>query len=70
MIEDIIKEYNEVRQRESELSFMLSKHFNPIINKLFRKKDKDGLEQLLLEIPDSLVKMALYESLRKLKNNS
>jgi hypothetical protein len=68
MIQDIIKEYEQVRQRESELSFQLSEHYQPIINRLSKKKDRSGLEKLLDEIPDSIVKMGVYQALRELKN--
>lgn len=68
MIQCIIKEYEQVRQRESELSFQLSEHYQPIINKLFKKKDRIGLEKLLDEIPESLAKMGVYQALRELKN--
>jgi hypothetical protein len=68
MIQDIIKEYEQVRQRESELSFQISEHYQPIINRLSKKKDRNGLEKLLDEIPDSLTKMGVYQALRELKN--
>lgn len=68
MIQGIIKEYEQVRQRESELSFQLSEHYEPIINRLSKEKDIRGLEKLLNEIPDSLAKMGVYQALRELKN--
>lgn len=68
-IKDVIEEYTQVRQRESELSFQLTKHYQPIINKLLKNKDQKGLESLLDEIPDSLAKMGVYQALRELKNN-
>jgi len=68
MIQDVIKEYKQIKQRESELSFQLSEHYEPIINIMFKTKDIEGLEKLLDEIPDSLAKMGVYQALRELKN--
>ena len=66
-IDKIISEYEENRTRWSELSFQLGEHYNPIIEKLKKNKDRVGLENLLDEIPDSLTKMGVYQSLRELK---
>ncbi len=69
-IENIIKEFKEVKQRESELSYQIGEHYYPIINKLLEDKDKIGLEKLLNEIPECIVKLGVYQALRELKNNS
>lgn len=67
-IQAIIKEYKQVSERQSELSFKLSEHYEPIINKLLNNNDKDGLIKLLSEIPESLVKMEVYRALRELNS--
>lgn len=67
-IQAIIKEYKQVSERQSELSFQLSEHYEPIINKLLNDNDKDGLKKLLNEIPESLVKIEVYRALRELNS--
>ena len=67
MIQDLIKEYEKLQQRESELLFQLGEHYLPIIKKLFENKDRNGLIKLLDEIPDNLNSAAVYEALRELE---
>lgn len=67
-IQEVIDEYNKVRKRESELQFQLQEYYAPIVDKLFEEKNKTGLMSLLDEIPDSLAKMMVYQSLRELED--
>lgn len=68
MIDKIIEEYKQVTQRESELSYQIGEHYDPIINKLSKAKDIDGLERLLNDLPDCMTKLGIYQALREIRN--
>jgi len=63
-IETVIKKFEEVGLQQNKLSFKISEHFQPIINKAVDDKDRDKLESLLDVLPDCIAKFAVYYGLR------
>jgi hypothetical protein len=63
-IETVIKKYEEVSEQQNKLSFKISEHFQPIINKAVEDKDTDKLESLLNVLPECIAKFAVYHGLR------
>ena len=66
-IKSIIAKREVVNNELEKLDGKIYKHYQPIIVKLFEAKDREGLEALLNEVPETFVKMSIYESLRDLK---
>jgi hypothetical protein len=66
-IKILIKKFEANQRQWSRLSAQLSAHFDPIVEKLVKKKDIKGLEALLNEIPDSLAKMHVYQVIHEVK---
>jgi hypothetical protein len=63
-IQKTIDDLNAANQLVSELSHTLTKHFQPIINKAVKAKDRDKLESLLDVLPECMTKFAVYHGLR------
>ena len=70
MIEDIVKEFEQVRKREEELNDLIAEHYHPIITDLYDKKDKEGLEKLLNTMPECGSKLRVYQTLSLLEADS
>jgi hypothetical protein len=63
-IQKTIDDLNAANQLVSELSYTLTKHFTPIIEKAVKDKDTDKLESLLDVLPECMTKFAVYHGLR------
>lgn len=67
-IEKVIKEFEKTLKRQSKLSFLISEHYQPIINKAVKNKDRDKLHSLLDVLPSCTAKLGVYHGLRIIKD--
>jgi len=66
---ELIEKFLEAQKTYRELEYSLKKRYQPIIERLRKRKDIKGLEKYLDECPDSSAKLMFYQALRELDIN-
>ena len=55
-----------VTKKQRELEYKLGQYYRPIIVRARNSMNKKKLEQLLDEVPDSIIKLSLYQAIREI----